>query len=125
MKNLGFKMPHMGKSEGLSPLSAGVPGEMKGISPSEYLSRRAIEKEKDLYLQKPGGEDEFNREITEKYVTGYPDYKIKNIPTDDAEVQDEAFKSTLKPYQLGYTYRTDNPPDDDPEHNIHAELTNT
>ncbi|NQY43451.1 MAG: hypothetical protein HRT87_08925, partial [Legionellales bacterium] len=90
-----------------------------------YLRRRAIEKEKDIYLKKPGGEDEFNREISEKYVTAYPDYEIKNIPTDDGEVQDEVFKSNLKPYQLGYNYRTDNPIDDDPEHNIHAELTNS
>ena len=100
MKNLGFKMPHMGKSEGLSPLSAGVPGEMKGISPSEYLSRRAIEKEKDLYLQKPGGEDEFNREITEKYVTGYPDYKIKNIPTDDAEQPIQGWRDNKEDWQF-------------------------
>ena len=81
MKNtnkIGFTMPHMEESDGLSPLSAAVAGEMKGISPSEYLSRRAIEKEKDIYLKKSDGEDEFNREISEKYVTGYPDYEIKN-----------------------------------------------
>tara|TARA_R100001594_G_scaffold50086_1_gene83211 strand:- start:478 stop:810 length:333 start_codon:yes stop_codon:yes gene_type:complete len=110
MKNtnkIGFTMPHMEESDGLSPLSAAVAGEMKGISPSEYLSRRAIEKEKDIYLKKSDGEDEFNREISEKYVTGYPDYEIKNIPADDGEVQDEVFKSNLKPYQLGYNYRTD------------------
>ena len=99
-EKIGFTLPHLE-----SPISKFAE---KGISPSEYLSRRAIEKEKDIYLKKPGGEDEFNREISEKYVTAYPDYEIKNIPTDDGEVQDEVFKSNIKPYQLGYNYRTDN-----------------
>ena len=116
-EKIGFTLPHLE-----SPISKFAE---KGISPSEYLSRRAIEKEKNIYLQKPDGEKEFNREISEKYVTGYPDYEIKNIPTDDGEVQDEVFKSNLKPYQLGYNYRSDNPIDDDPEHNTHAELTNS
>jgi len=100
-EKIGFTMPHIE-----SPLSAGVPGEMKGEKPAEYFSKKAIEKEKELYLQKPKGEDEFNTEISEKYVTSYPDYNIAYIPTDDGEVQDEEFKSTLKPYQLGSYYRT-------------------
>ena len=104
-KKIGFTMPHIE-----SPLSAGVPGEMKGITPAEYLSNRAIEKEKELYLQKPDGEDEFNKEITLKYVTDYPEYKIRNLPTDDGEIIDEEFKSTLKPYQLGSNYKTDETP---------------
>jgi len=99
-KKIGFTMPHM-----KSPVNKFAE---KGITPSEYLSRRAIEKEKDLYLQKPDGEDEFNNEITRKYVTEYPDYEIKILPTDDGEVIDEDFKSSLKPYQLGENYTTNN-----------------
>jgi len=98
MKNdLGFKLPH---------LSLKIFKRIKAIA-DPIFSKRTIRKEKDLYLQKPGGENEFNREISEKYVTGFPKYKLKNIPTDDGEVQDEEFKSKLKPHQLGATYRTD------------------
>ena len=100
--SIGYVMPHMKESDGISR----EPGT--GISPEEYLSKRAIEKEKELYLQKPGGEDEFNKEITLRYVTDYPEYKIRNLPTDDGDIIDEGFKSKLKPYQLGENYSTRN-----------------
>ena len=92
--SIGYIMPHREKSDGISR----EPSE--GISPEEYLSKRAWEKKKKEYLKKPEGAAEWEREKHEFYVSSYPDYDVKLIPTDDGEVQDEGFKSKLKKWQL-------------------------
>lgn len=59
---------------------------------------KAWQKMKAGYLKKPGGKDEWNREKNEFYYD-IGKKKLRLIPTDDGEIQDESFKSKLKSWQ--------------------------
>jgi len=79
---LGFRMPH-------SPLNQN----------DSIAAVKAWDKMKSEYLQKPGGENEWNMEKNEFYYDTDRS-KLRLVPTDDGEVQDEDFKSKLKKWQL-------------------------
>jgi len=81
---------------------------MLGISPLNDMTQqendsiaavKAWDKMKSAYLTKPGGENEWNMEKNEFYYDTKKS-KMRLIPTDDGEVQDEDFKSKLKKWQL-------------------------
>tara|TARA_Y100000356_G_C11169170_1_gene240338 strand:- start:57 stop:746 length:690 start_codon:yes stop_codon:yes gene_type:complete len=59
---------------------------------------KAWQKMKAGYLKKPGGKDEWNREKNEFYYDT-DKKKLRLIPTDDGEIQDQGFVSKLKSWQ--------------------------
>tara|TARA_R100000742_G_C4209398_1_gene36205 strand:+ start:39 stop:596 length:558 start_codon:yes stop_codon:yes gene_type:complete len=72
---------------------------MLGVNNDSIAAVKAWDKMKSGYLKKPGGENEWNMEKNEFYYDTNKS-KMRLIPTDDGEVQDEDFKSKLKSYQL-------------------------
>ena len=72
---------------------------MLGVNNDSIAAVKAWDKMKSGYLKKPGGENEWNMEKNEFYYDTKKS-KMRLIPTDDGEVQDEDFKSKLKKWQL-------------------------
>jgi len=74
-------------------------GANRKSSNDSIAASKAWQEMKAAYLAKEGGKDEWNREKHEFYYdTGRK--KLRLIPTDDGEVQDESFKAKLKSWQF-------------------------
>jgi len=84
---LGFRMPHSPLNQNDSIAAVKAWDKMK----SGYMNRSQFTPE---YNKK-----EYDREKNEFYYD-IQKKKMRLIPTDDGEVQDEGFKSKLKSYQL-------------------------
>ena len=79
---LGFSMPH-------SPLNQN----------DSIAAVKAWDKMKSEYLQKPGGEKEWDMEKNEFYYDTNRN-KLRLVPTDDGEIPIKGFKEGLEKWQL-------------------------
>jgi len=87
-------------------------GANRESSNDSIAAGKAWQKMKAGYLKKPGGQKEWNMEKNEFYYDTDKN-KLRLIPTDDGEIQDESFKSKLKSWQKAPSRETSKIPGQD------------